>query len=108
MVYIVSYDIAEDKKRNKACRLLKDYGRRVQYSVFECRLSLDELLELLKRVAPLLTGARDSLRVYGLCHSCCDIALKLEPVRRGERGHLRGGTLQAARCIEKPIEFGVI
>ena len=37
--YIVSYDISNDKKRTKMLRLLKNYGVRVQKSVFECLIS---------------------------------------------------------------------
>lgn len=39
MFYIVSYDIPDDKKRNHIAKTLKDFGDRVQYSVFECILS---------------------------------------------------------------------
>ena len=38
MFILVTYDIKDDKKRNKVCNILKDYGNRVQYSVFECYL----------------------------------------------------------------------
>lgn len=32
---IISYDISNTKLRNKFCKFIKKYGRRVQYSVFE-------------------------------------------------------------------------
>ncbi|RJP64442.1 MAG: CRISPR-associated endonuclease Cas2, partial [Candidatus Abyssobacteria bacterium SURF_17] len=32
----VSYDVSNNKKRSKIADILKDYGHRVQYSVFEC------------------------------------------------------------------------
>ena len=32
---IVSYDISDDKKRNRFSNFLKKYGHRIQYSVFE-------------------------------------------------------------------------
>lgn len=32
---IVSYDISDDKKRNKFSKYLTKYGHRIQYSVFE-------------------------------------------------------------------------
>lgn len=39
MVYVVSYDIASDRTRRKLAKLLEGYGVRIQYSVFECRLT---------------------------------------------------------------------
>lgn len=38
-LYLVSYDISNTKTRNKIADTLKNYGQRVQYSVFECRLT---------------------------------------------------------------------
>src|SRR5690606_2556717 len=32
---VVCYDVVDDRMRNRIFKLLKDYGRRVQYSVFE-------------------------------------------------------------------------
>jgi len=37
--YVVAYDITEDKERKKVDDLLKNFGFRVQKSVFECRLT---------------------------------------------------------------------
>lgn len=41
--YIVSYDISSDKLRNKVCKELLQCGERIQYSVFCCRLTANEL-----------------------------------------------------------------
>jgi CRISPR-associated protein Cas2 len=38
MFYVVSYDIPEDRKRDRVSKTLLDFGARVQYSVFECIL----------------------------------------------------------------------
>ena len=37
-MYLVCYDITSDRVRNKIVKTLEGYGRRVQYSVFECDL----------------------------------------------------------------------
>lgn len=44
---IVTYDIHDDKTRTKFWRLLKKYGRRLQYSVFEIKNS-QRILNILK------------------------------------------------------------
>lgn len=45
-VYLVSYDISDDKRRNRIFRIMLDNGDHVQYSVFICQLSLKELVTL--------------------------------------------------------------
>ena len=36
MFYLVCFDIVEDPARAKVVKVLKEYGERVQKSVFEC------------------------------------------------------------------------
>lgn len=72
MLYIVSYDIPNDRRRTKLARILKDFGTRVQYSVFECRLRERQLQKMLARVRKLIDPKEDRVRVYGLCADCAD------------------------------------
>ncbi len=44
---IVTYDIHNDKLRTKFSKLLKKFGRRLQYSVFEIKNS-ERILKILK------------------------------------------------------------
>lgn len=44
---IVSYDIADDKLRNRFSKFLKKYGHRIQYSVFKIKNS-KRLLDIIK------------------------------------------------------------
>lgn len=38
MLTIVAYDIADTKRLARVARVCEDFGVRVQYSIFECRL----------------------------------------------------------------------
>lgn len=67
--WMVAYDIADDTVRRKVFGILKDYGIRVQFSVFECRLKEDEFDALRGQLTPLL-APEDSLRWYPLCKWC--------------------------------------
>jgi CRISPR-associated protein Cas2 len=67
---VVSYDSPDDRRRNRVCKLLKDYGERVQYSVFECLLRPEELKRLRERLKPLLVPEEDDVRFYRLCENC--------------------------------------
>lgn len=70
MLYIVSYDIPDDKRRNKISKTLLDFGDRVQFSVFECILKNDELIEMTKRVKSIIRDEDDRVRVYPVCAGC--------------------------------------
>jgi len=51
--YAVVYDISSDTERARVDRLLKDFGFRVQKSVFECRLDRKGRDELIRRLEEL-------------------------------------------------------
>jgi CRISPR-associated protein Cas2 len=66
LFYVVAYDIPDDKRRKKVADLLEGYGKRVQYSVFECLLSSDKYDELRKRLKKTVKLSEDSVRFYPL------------------------------------------
>lgn len=67
MLIIVSYDISDDDRRNALASELKNYGARVQKSVFECHLDHDEYGEMRRTVEGLIDLAEDNVRFYFLC-----------------------------------------
>ena len=52
---------------------LKDFGRRVQFSVFECDVDGAGLEELSTRLAREIDGGEDSVRVYRICGGCFEV-----------------------------------
>jgi CRISPR-associated protein Cas2 len=64
LLYVVTYDISCDRRRKKVSDLLEGYGRRVQYSVFECLLSAVKYKELRQRLKHRVNVAEDSVRFY--------------------------------------------
>jgi len=70
MFIVVSYDITSDKRRNKIANILKDYGVRVQYSVFECILEKKKLKEMVERILKVYNNMEDTVRIYHLCKTC--------------------------------------
>ncbi|MCM8760084.1 MAG: CRISPR-associated endonuclease Cas2 [Candidatus Omnitrophica bacterium] len=70
MFIVISYDIADDKRRNKVAKTLENYGTRVQYSVFECILEKEKLVELQNTLNKIIENEKDSIRFYQLCESC--------------------------------------
>ena len=70
MFMVVSYDIVDDRRRMRVCNTLKNYGRRVQYSVFECDLKQADVERLQQKLRRLIKTDEDSVRFYFLCESC--------------------------------------
>jgi CRISPR-associated protein Cas2 len=66
MLIVVVYDIADDKRRLKLSNFLEGHGRRVQESVFECFMSLDEMRRLHKKVLRRVKPVEDNVRFYWL------------------------------------------
>jgi CRISPR-associated protein Cas2 len=66
MLVIVAYDIPDDKRRLKLSNFLEGYGRRVQESVFECFMNLDEMRSLHKQVSSKVKSDEDNIRFYWL------------------------------------------
>ncbi|MBW4418958.1 MAG: CRISPR-associated endonuclease Cas2 [Myxacorys californica WJT36-NPBG1] len=66
LLYVVAYDIPCQKRRTKAANVLSAYGQRVQYSVFECVLSLQQFRELRVRLQQVVKLPEDSVRMYPL------------------------------------------
>jgi len=67
---VVSYDVTADRRRNRICKELKNYGEHIQYSVFECLLQPRELDRMVKKLASLIDADEDSVRIYQLCAGC--------------------------------------
>jgi CRISPR-associated protein Cas2 len=55
--FTICYDIAHSRRRAQVARVLLEYGRRIQFSVFEVSLEPEELRELRWRVGSLLAKA---------------------------------------------------
>lgn len=70
-MYLVSYDIPSDRLRNKIAKTLEGYGKRVQYSVFECDLTEKRYKELYQKLLKLAQNVKDGdICFYYICQNC--------------------------------------
>ncbi len=70
-MYVISYDIEINKIRNKIAKTLENYGKRVQYSVFECDLNQKRYEELYEKLSELMVGETEgNIRFYQICKNC--------------------------------------
>ena len=69
-LYVIAYDIPDDRRRTKVHKVLCGFGQWTQYSLFECYLTEKELVKLRGKLDKLLRGDEDSVRFYYICSSC--------------------------------------
>ena len=60
-VYVITYDVADDKRRAAVAKVLESHGRRLQYSVFWCCLGPPRLAQLQGELDPLLQAGEDQV-----------------------------------------------
>ncbi len=70
MFYAVAYDITNDRRRNAVAKILLDFGKRIQYSLFECNTDRRAYLRLQYRLMEAINLQEDSVTFYHLCRSC--------------------------------------
>src|SRR5260370_42079602 len=70
MLYVVSYDIPDDRRRTRVHSALTGFGTWVQYSVFECFLDRKQRVLLEARLLKEIHQRQDTVRIYSLCATC--------------------------------------
>jgi CRISPR-associated protein Cas2 len=71
MMMLISYDVATEtaggkRRLRRVARACRDYGQRVQYSVFECEVDPAQWVKLRARLIAEIDPETDSLRFYRL------------------------------------------
>jgi CRISPR-associated protein Cas2 len=65
-LYIVSYDIRDEKRWRRVFRLMKGYGEWLQLSVFQCRLSAQQHAELIQLLDGIIHHKEDHVVLLDL------------------------------------------
>ncbi len=71
-MFVIAYDISDDRRRLKLFKTLKRYGTPVQESVFECHLNADQFVQLRQDVEVVIDPLVDQVRYYDLCGQCAN------------------------------------
>lgn len=66
MKYVVAFDISNGKKRNAVAKACKEWGFRVQRSVFEIFMDSSKVGEFSEKLLNLINPDRDTIRLYPL------------------------------------------
>jgi CRISPR-associated protein Cas2 len=65
-LYIITYDIADERRWRRVFRLMQGYGRWLQLSVFQCRLTTQRRAELATRLDAVIHGKDDHVLILDL------------------------------------------
>ena len=60
-IYLVTYDIRDDKRLRKVFRTMRNWGDHLQYSVFECQLNPADLLRLKDQLRQIINQTHDQV-----------------------------------------------
>jgi CRISPR-associated protein Cas2 len=64
MLTLLAYDVADQKRLARVARVCEDYGVRVQYSVFECRLEEAAFTDFWLKLLEVIDEKEDRLVAY--------------------------------------------
>ena len=64
MLTLVAYDISDPKRLARVAKTCEDFGVRVQYSIFECRLDENEFTDFWLRLLEHINEKEDRLVAY--------------------------------------------
>lgn len=70
MLTLIGYDISDPKRLARVARICEDFGVRVQYSVFECRLEEAEFTEFWLRLLAEIKEDQDRVVAYKIDARC--------------------------------------
>ena len=76
MYLLITYDISNNKNRNKIDKLLSSYGYRVNFSVFELEVKQNIYTKIVGKLLPFMER-HDSIRVYKLDKNSASAAIEL-------------------------------
>ena len=66
ITYIVTYDIADDKRLRRTFKACKNFGNHLQFSVFECDLNQSERVRLESELKSIINHAEDQVLFIAL------------------------------------------
>ena len=82
--YVVCYDITDSKRWRKVYTKMHGYGRRLQYSIFRCRLTKIEVEKMRWELEQELTED-DKLLILNICDRCETRTLSLNRRSYGKK-----------------------
>lgn len=67
---VIAYDIANERRRYRVVKVVEKYGVRINYSVYECMLTLSQLGNIQKKIERIIVKREDTVVYYPICVNC--------------------------------------
>ncbi len=74
MLIVVSYDISDNKRRERLRKSLLMFGNPIQFSVFECDLTRRQIEAMQRTIRGIIAAGKDNVRIYQICAMCAENA----------------------------------
>lgn len=62
-IYLVAYDVSEDKRLRRTYRRMRGFGDPLQYSVFQCNLSDVERMKMVEALSAIIKHDEDRVMI---------------------------------------------
>ncbi|MCP4082545.1 MAG: CRISPR-associated endonuclease Cas2 [Planctomycetaceae bacterium] len=66
-LFLIAFDVSDDRRLRQVANTLLNYGQRVQYSVFECHIENSQLQGLKTELAQHINPEEDRIHICPLC-----------------------------------------
>lgn len=66
LLYVVTYDVRDDKRWRRVFKLMRGHGDHLQYSVFRCELNDRERAALIEKLAAVIKKDEDQVLLFPL------------------------------------------
>jgi len=66
MLWLICFDISDNKARRRVVKIIEGYGFRIQYSVFECLVSRKQIRLIQHNIGKLIAES-DRVLYYPIC-----------------------------------------
>lgn len=77
MNMVVAYDIADVRRLQRVAKVMKDFGLRVQKSIFEVEMSPAAFTEMRRRTEAVMDPDEDGVKYFPLCERCAGTLVTL-------------------------------
>lgn len=68
-LWLIAYDVSDDRRRTRVARVLEAHGERLQKSVFEARLNRREVRGVVEALEPLVNRHEDRVDFIPICRT---------------------------------------
>ena len=67
---VIAYDIAIAKRRRKVVKTISPYGKRINFSVYECMFTSAQLKAVIFKLHNIVKKGEDQIAIYRICIDC--------------------------------------